>query len=127
LPEHLPLAADDSFDLLPGWAMGPLDGRACGIRARGSWLLEPETGSGMLLYPRDWSFTERRDVYQHLRSQGWAVVPFAQFFDVTTDGQTVIRLLDRKELPVGAGPSAFAEVREIRLPPGTTAQVQASV
>ncbi len=77
----------------PGWAMGPSNGAGAGIDARGSWLLEPDTATGMLLYPRDWSFAERRDVVQHLRSQGWAVVPARRFLHVTGDGKTVIRLL----------------------------------
>ena len=37
--------------------MAPTDAAAAGFVARGSWLLEPDTGTGMLLYPRDWTFT----------------------------------------------------------------------
>ncbi len=81
----------------PGWAMGPQHADTVGVDARGSWLLEPETRSGMLLYPRDWSFVERRDVLAHLRSEGWSVVPIARFLHLTGDGTTVIRLLTRSQ------------------------------
>jgi len=81
----------------PGWAMAPLDATAAGFVARGSWLLEPDTGTGMLLYPRDWTFTERRDVTAHLRAGGWAVVPIQRFLHLTSDGTTAIRLLSRTD------------------------------
>jgi len=53
----------------------------------------------MLLYPRDWSFVERRDVVSHLRSLGWVLVPIADFFHLSLDGSTVIRLLARQDAP----------------------------
>jgi hypothetical protein len=81
----------------PGWAMAPLDATAAGFAARGSWLLEPDTGTGMLLYPRDWAFTERRDVTAHLRAAGWSVVPIHRFLHLTSDGTTAIRLLSRTD------------------------------
>lgn len=81
----------------PGWAMGPLNGAAAGLDARGSWLLEPETGTGMLLYPRDCSFVERRDVATYLREQGWTVVPTSRFLHISSDGDTVIRLLSSSD------------------------------
>lgn len=87
--------AADRADEGPGWAMAPCDAAAAGFVARGSWLLEPDTGTGMLLYPRDWSFTERRDVTTHLRDGGWSVVPISRFLHLTSDGSTAIRLLAR--------------------------------
>jgi hypothetical protein len=75
--------------------MAPSNAAAAGFTARGSWLLEPDTGTGMLLYPREWTFTERRDVTAHLRNDGWAVVPVARFLHLTSDGTTAIRLLSR--------------------------------
>lgn len=87
--------AADRADEGPGWAMAPCDAATAGFVARGSWLLEPDTGTGMLLYPRDWSFAERRDVTAHLRDGGWSVVPIARFLHLTSDGSTAIRLLAR--------------------------------
>lgn len=106
----------------PGWAMGPSNGHAVGLDARGSWLLEPETGTGMLLYPRDWTFAERCAVATHLRDTGWSIVPTRRFLHLTSDGETVIRLLSQSggaalegdggrliQLPA---PSAEADQRE---------------
>ena len=97
------------------------------MNARASWLLEPKTDSGMLLYPRDWTFIERRDVHRYLHSQGWVVVPLEQFFDVTTDGTTVIRLLDRIEKATGDAASALADVYQLRPPAVPADQLEASV
>ncbi|WP_157970662.1 hypothetical protein [Nakamurella deserti] len=95
----------------PGWAMAPLDAAAAGFEARGSWLLEPDTGTGMLLYPRDWTFTERRDVTAHLRAGGWSVVPINRFLHLASDGTTAIRLLTRiddAEVVTGIAAAVFA-------------------
>jgi hypothetical protein len=77
--------------------MGPLNGQDAGLMARGSWLLEPDTRSGMLLYPRDWSFSERRDVFAHLAANGWEVLPATMFRHLSSDGETVIRLLQNSD------------------------------
>ncbi len=82
---------------VPGWSMAPCSAADAGFTARGSWLLEPDTGTGMLLYPRDWTFLERRDVTAHLRAAGWSVVPIARFLHLTSDGTTAIRLLARTD------------------------------
>jgi hypothetical protein len=79
----------------PGWSLAPSNAVDAGFTARGSWLLEPDTGTGMLLYPRDWTFVERRDVTTHLRAHGWSVVPISRFLHLTSDGTTAIRLLSR--------------------------------
>lgn len=102
MPDHLssPLPPAGPSAVLtddPGWSMGPTNGRDVGLDARGSWLLEPDTGTGMLLYPRDWSFTERRDVAAHLKATGWSIVPTKRFLHLTSDGETVIRLLSQAD------------------------------
>ena len=104
----------------PGWAMAPTNAAAAGFVARGSWLLEPDTGTGMLLYPRDWSFTERRDVTAHLREQGWSVVPISRFLHLTSDGTTAIRLLGRRD-EVAALADLAAEILTPRWATATTA------
>ncbi len=98
-------SADNAADQ-PGWSMAPLDGRSAGLEARGSWLLEAQTNTGMLLYPRDWTFVERREVLDHLRGRGWTAVPPNRFLHITSDGSTVIRLLSSR---VDAAGSAAAE------------------
>lgn len=98
----------------PGWAMAPHHASEAGFEARGSWLLEPDTGTGMLLHPRDWSFVERRDVTAHLRAEGWSVVPIGRFLHLTTDGLTAIRLLSRREAVDAA--EITAEILSLRWP-----------
>jgi len=105
--------------------MGPSNGHDAGIDARGSWLLEPDTGTGMLLYPRDWSFVERRDINRHLRELGWTVVPTSRFLHLTSDGQTVIRLLAQNGAPISA---TLGELRELRFRTEMpTGQIEASI
>lgn len=82
----------------------------------------------MLLYPRDWSFVERRDVVSHLRSLGWVLVPIADFYHLSLDGGTVIRLLARKEAPettVVTFPRVY-EFPELDVETGQSADPQAS-
>jgi hypothetical protein len=110
----------------PGWAMAPLGAADSGFTARGSWLLEPDTGTGMLLYPLDWSFVERRDVTAHLRADGWSVVPINRFLHLASDGITAIRLLARTE--TASVSSVTAEIVALRWPAAADADVlEASV
>lgn len=104
--------------------MGPSNGHSAGVEARGSWLLEPDTGTGMLLYPRDWSFLERRDVFALLREQGWAVVPVSRFVHISSDGLTVIRLLSQRAPQVNAEPG---ELRAFPQPAEAPSQIEASL
>jgi hypothetical protein len=89
-------------------------------------LLEPETRSGMLLHPRDWSLVERRDVFDHLRSQGWAVLPISQFIHLSSDGETVIRLLGRHPAPPVAD-VLLGQLLELPPPAAGSAPVEVSV
>lgn len=98
----------------PGWAMAPHHAAEAGFDARGSWLLEPDTGTGMLLHPRDWTFVERRDVTAHLRAEGWSVVPIGRFLHLSSDGTTAIRLLARAEgVDAVVGVETTAEVHTL--------------
>lgn len=112
-------------DVEPGWAMAPLAAADAGFTARGSWLLEPDTATGMLLYPRDWSFVERRDVIAHLRAEGWSVVPISRFLHLASDGITAIRLLARTATATAA--SVDAEIVALRWPAADTDALEASV
>ena len=85
---HADAATVGAVDDGPGWDMAPHHAADAGFDARGSWLLEPDTGTGMLLYPRDWTFVERRDVTAHLRTAGWSIVPISRFLHLASDGIT---------------------------------------
>lgn len=122
---HADAATSRTVDEAPGWDMAPHHADDAGFDARGSWLLEPDTGTGMLLYPRDWTFVERRDVTAHLRAGGWSVVPINRFLHLASDGITAIRLLARTETATVA--SVDAEIVALRWPTADVDVLEASV